>query len=72
MTLIVRRPGRECLMPAPLRRNRPQAEEQQECDCCEADCQCEDCERCRDAALQVAKDWVPPPATGQPAKKAGR
>jgi hypothetical protein len=57
-------------MPAPLRRKRPQAEESQDCDCCGADCGCKDCERCADESVQVAKDWIPPPAKGK-ARKPG-
>ena len=57
-------------MPAPLRRKRPQPEETQDCDCCEKDCECEDCERCAEPGLQVARDWIPPPAKGKPAKGA--
>lgn len=48
---------------------RPQPEEKEDCDCCEADCECEDCERCTEQGLQVARDWIPPPAQGAgPAK----
>lgn len=53
------------MSPAPLRRKRPGAEEQEGCDCCEAECTCQDCERCRDEGVQVARDWIPPPARGK-------
>ena len=49
---------------------RPQPEEKADCDCCEADCGCEDCERCSEEGIQVGKDWVPP-AKGKPRKGAG-
>lgn len=64
--------------PAPLRRKRPGPEETQDCDCCDAVCDCQDCERCRDAAVQVATEWIPPAAQGTaakpsaPGKKAGK
>lgn len=56
------------MTPAPLRRKRPGPEEKEDCDCCEADCECGDCERCSEESLQVARDWIPPPAKGKGAK----
>ena len=52
------------MTPAPLRRKRPGPEEEEDCDCCEKDCDCDDCERCSEDAVQVARDWIPPPAQG--------
>lgn len=52
------------MAPAPERRKRAGAEPIGDCDCCEADCDCADCERCRQEGLQVARDWIPPPARG--------
>jgi hypothetical protein len=51
-------------MPAPLRRNRPQAEEKEGCECCGKDCACKDCERCSEEGLEIGADWIPP-AKGQ-------
>lgn len=56
--------------PAPLRRKRPGTEEVEDCDCCAKDCECADCERCSEEAVEVAKDWIPPPAKGKPRKGA--
>jgi len=49
------------MMPTPARRKRLGSDA---CDCCEAECDCGDCERCAAEPLQAARDWIPPPATG--------
>src|SRR5688572_30305463 len=45
---------------------RPHLDPREECDCCEGDCGCGDCERCREGSIQVAGDPIPPPAMGKP------
>ncbi len=51
--------------PSPLRRKKTGPDFRQDCDCCGADCGCADCERCSEAAVEVARDWIPPPAKGE-------
>ena len=55
-----------------VRRKRPGLEEKEDCDCCPPDCDCGDCERCKEDAVQVARDWIPPPAKGTAAGTGAR